>query len=526
MVAALATPQLAGAQACEQHRAESSLGHLHGLIVDSISVGTALPSSTSIVGAVARRLHARSSPGTIRRLIAQERGVPIDTLRLAESMRLLRRTRLLSDASLDVRECHDSGRATLDFRTTDAWTARGGVRIAGSRASASLGEDNLFGSGRSLRTSLRVDEGQPGFGVQYVDPWLLGAPVALTASRNLYRGGSELGVGLSTVLRSALDPWRAEMLWRRTVRQSLASSGDRVERAAWRGAMERRVRVGPDAVTWLLVGAERIQATLSSDSTANLVGPSRVTRDFTGVTLGIARRSLSYAQRNGMLGTSATVDVPVSLESDIALTIGHDAHTGAPTQHLDAWVGRVWPAGARSMVAADGWLSGFKDRQGWSAGTARASLFAVIPTARGEWNARLSTETLLDPDPDIRSLASFDPTVRLFPSRGLAETATIVTVERDETVRQVSRGYLLRGAIFAAASRRWDLASGSVSDRGRVALLGLGLRLRPTRVGRATVRLDVGWPVAGRVASRRPAFSLSVMPWFEHDRRRSGRSPQ
>ncbi|MEO7963853.1 MAG: hypothetical protein ABIT38_08085, partial [Gemmatimonadaceae bacterium] len=160
------------------------------MIVDSIEVLTSSPPSISIVGALARRLHSTSRPTTIRHLIGFELGDAIDTLRLAESLRTLQETPLLSAVTLDVRECRTASRATLVFRTTDAWTARGGVRFSGVRSAATIGEDNLFGTGRSIRASLRMDEGQPGFGLRYVDPWFLGAPLALSASRNVYRGGN------------------------------------------------------------------------------------------------------------------------------------------------------------------------------------------------------------------------------------------------------------------------------------------------------------------------------------------------
>jgi hypothetical protein len=136
----------------------------------------------------------------------------------------------------------------------------------------------------------------------------------------------------------------------------------------------------------------------------------------------------------------------------------------------------------------------------------------------------VATESLRDPDPDTRALVSFDPTARLLPSRGLAEAAALVTVERSWRGRQLSRGYDLGGALFASASRRWDLASYTMLASRDVAVAGVGLRLLPTRVARATLRLDLAVPVgAPSGVSRRPFIAFSISPWLEQERHRDGR---
>lgn len=518
-----ALPSTIRAQQCVSHRGESSFGHLQGLRVDSVAVESASPSVAEPLAAITNRLHVRTSPATIRRMFNQRAGTAIDTLKLKESLRLLRRAHILADAQLDARECPDDGRVTLTLRTMDAWSVRGGVRLGRTRSVASVGEDNLFGRGRSIRTNLRLDEGQPGFGVRYVDPWFVGSPFSLAVGRTQYHGGSETSMMLESSSPRADDPWRMELGGSRGSRQSLAAVGDRVERLTWRGSVGRRVLIDENAAVSLQLGAERVAASLSSAPAAMLVGPSRVTRDVSGVLIGVARRSLAVVPRPMLVGRSDPVDLPAALEFDATVTVGRDAVSGAPTRHVDAWAGKLWPVGRSALLSASGWWSGFHTPTGWSAGDARTTLLAVVPDRRGQWSARIASEVLLDPDPDVRALVSFDPTARLLPSRGLAEAATLLSLDRAWRVGRLTRGYDLGGAVFTAASRRWDLASGSASGSRDLALVGVGLRLLPARVAHATLRLDLAMPFGVPAVPHRPILSFSISPWLEHERHRDGR---
>lgn len=512
------------AQQCTSHQDERTLGHLDGLRIDSVDVEAGAPALPSAIAGVANHLHARTDPSTIRRLFDQPSGTTIDTLKLAESLRALRRARILSDVQLDTRECRDAGVATLTLRTTDAWTTRARLRVGKSSVAASFGEDNLLGRARSLRTSLRIDQGQPGFGVQYVDPWFVGSPLALSVGRTQYKGGFESAAQLQSSSPRLDDRWRFDLGMANSARQSFKSAGDRVNRLELRAIVARQLWRSRTSTVALQLGAERMRARIESSPGALLVGPAQVTRDVSGPLVGISRSSLSFMTRPLLVGSSEQVELPTAVEGDATVTIGRDAVTGEPTRHVDAWIGKLWGVGSSAIISANGWWSGFKGASEWNAGDTRASLLALVPVRGGSWSARLAGESLRDPDPDTRALVSFDPTARLLPSRGLAEAAALATVEREWRGPRVGGSYDLGGALFMSASRRWDLASYTSLASRDVAVLGAGLRLLPTRIARATLRLDVSVPVgAPSGLSHRPIVSFTLTPWLEHERHRDGR---
>ena len=204
------------------------------------------------------------------------------------------------------------------------------------------------------------------------------------------------------------------------------------------------------------------------------------------------------------------------------LGIGHDAVARAAAMHADAWAGRVWILPGATTIATDAWASGFRIRRQWQAASARASLALLRPAGNGLWSARFSFEQLDDPDPDVRALASVDPAMRLFPERGLAETAVAGSLERSRQLIGPKHGYAVSGAIFALGSVRWDPATIS-GGRLHTGVLGAGLRLSPSRPRQATLRLDLGFPIVHSPELRgRPFISLSISPWIEFGRRRDG----
>ena len=160
----------------------------------------------------------------------------------------------------------------------------------------------------------------------------------------------------------------------------------------------------------------------------------------------------------------------------------------------------------------------------WDAATFRGSLSYYHAASRGFWSTRFTAERLLNPDPDVRTFITIDPTSRLLPDRSrLAEAALGFDVERDVRLRGLTRSWALDGAVFGALSSRTSAVAPS-PEHTDIALLGLGLRLSPTRLGRATARLDVGYPISSSALAKHGLYvGIGLSPWWGDDRHRPSR---
>lgn len=495
-----------------------------GRRISSVRIVTAAPAPIPGAPDAIDNLHVRTRESTVRRHLLFAAGDSVDTLRVAESLRRLRRLRYLSDVGIVTTSCAPDAPVELAVVTRDAWSTAPSVKVRGSgSAVVGLEERNVLGTGRDARVYVRSDGAQLAFGAAYSDPWVAGTNVGASVAHNVYRDGGDWLATVGLRQRSVFDRWRAGLDLARSAREAPALVGDTVRRENASLLVGRRVSRGGAGVTSLLLGAEYGEARVAAGAGAAIVGPSTVRREFLGLDAGVARQAASYGLVSWYLPGGEPVELPVALEGEAVVGVGRDLAFGRPALHADAWFGRFWMPGERLLLSADAWGSGYRIGQQWSAGSLRLALGADAPAARGRWTARVAAEQLLDPDPDVRALASADPTVAALPFRArIAETAVALSVERDLHLRRVTRGYMLDLAAVGAGSMRWDPAAGG--ERPAVGSVGLGLRLLPTRAGMARVGLDVGFPLlrSGGVAGR-PFFAISIAPWLESNRTRDGR---
>lgn len=530
-------------------------GSISGQAIRGVAVVTQAPHTLPGAAAIIDNLHIRTRESTVRRRLLFAPGDTVDSLRVAESLRRLRALRYLTDVELLVARCAgpDSGVA-LTVATRDAWTTKPTMRIRGNGAKLGLEERNLLGTGRSGAVYLRSDAGRIGVGLAYSDPWLFGSNISGSLARDSYRDGTRWNGVLQTRERSIFDPLRVELAagWstRATAPTAALLTGDSVYRAAAHVLVHRRVAASPAGVTAVLAGAEYSRTMVSAGTATPIIGPASVRRAFAGLDLGLARRSAQYATRSWLLGggpaaklpVAAVAELPIGFEGEALLGVGRDFATGRPALHADMWAGRIWSPGASLLLSTDAWASGFRSGPEWSAGSARATINVIRPAPRGLWSVRLAAETLVDPDPDVRALITGEPVLRALAARGslsgsgLAESALAASLERSVRLRGIGRTYALDAALFGAGAMRWDLPTRSAlqsglgatggnggGDRLYIGVLGAGLRLAPTRFGRATLRLDVGVPVIRSSAlASRPFVAVSITPSFGSDRRRDG----
>ena len=514
----------APAQRCSVDSGWTLGSRYQGRQIGSVRVVTAAPAPLPAAPDAIENLHVRTRQATIRRHLLFADGEVVDTIRVAESLRRLRRLRYLSDVAIVATSCATDTPVDLAVVTRDAWSTEPSVKVRGSgSAVVGLEERNVLGTGRDARVYVRSDGAQLGFGAAYTDPWVAGTNVAASVARNVYRDGGDWTAGVGLRERSVFDRWRANIDVARSAREAPATVGDTVRREMASLLVGRRIAQSPSGATSFLAGAEYAEARVAAGAGAVIVGPSAVRREFLGADVGLARRAASYGVATWYLPGGQPLELPVALEGEALIGVGRDIAFGLPAQHADAWLGRFWMPRNRFVLSADAWGSGYRIGQQWSAGSLRLALGADAAAWRGRWTARAAAEQLSDPDPDVRALASADPTVAALPSRArLAETALAISIERDFDVHRVARSYMLDIAAVGAGSMRWDPAAGG--ERPTVGAVGVGLRLLPARAGLARMGLDVGFPVLRSAGvPPRPFFAITISPWLEASRMRDGR---
>jgi hypothetical protein len=513
------------AQQCDTVSSRTSMSAFAGERIRSVRIVTEGPPGFPGVARALDNLHVRTRETTVRRQILFARGDTIDTLAVGESIRRLRRLRYLRDVELRGIRCGGKGNdADLVLATRDDWSVKPKLQMrSAGRAEIGVTERNLLGSGRELSMHVRTQQGRVGVGTTFNDPWFLGSRIGAVLSQDRYRDGSELSATLRLREETVLAPWGAELAGIDS-RYEAGAGHDQFERTSAHLLVRRSLRTTTTAVTSVLAGAETERANLVAALDAPIVGPKRAARTFTGLSIGASRASVAYDTLTWMLPNNAIVDVPLAIESEAVVGLGRDATLDVPMMHLDLWGGKAWLLSRHSLAVADLWASGYASAGRWDAAALRGSLAYYQAAKRGFWTTRFTAERLLNPDPDVRTFVTIDPTARLLPDRDrLAEAALGFTAERDVRLRALTRSWALDGAAFGAASSRWETVSPS-PEHVDVATLGVGLRLTPTRVGRATARLDLGYPVAGsRLAKRGVYVGIGLSPWWGDDRHRTGR---
>jgi hypothetical protein len=495
-----------------------------GIPIRSVRIVTQSPPAFPGLARALDRLHVRTRETTVRRQILFAEGDTIDTVAVGESVRRLRHLRYLRDVELRAVRC-GTGPVDLVLATRDDWSVKPKVQVrSAGKSEIGLTERNLLGSGRELAMHVRSQQGRIGVGVTLNDPWLFGSRFGAVLGQDTYRDGQEWTAMLRLREESILAPLGMELGGVVSAYEPGGPGSDSFERAGGHLLVRRRLFERPAAVTSILFGAETERAELAAATNAPIVGPKRANRDFLGLSVGAARSSVAYDTLTWLLPNDAIVDVPLSVETDAVVGLGRDAVRDVPMMHLDLWSGKAWIPSRRSLAVADLWASGYASSGRWDAAAFRASLGYYHAATRGFWSTRLTAERLVNPDPDVRTFVTIDPTSPVLPDRRRFATGAVgFSAERDVRLRPLTRSWALDAAVFGAASSRWEAVDPS-PEHTDVAMLGVGLRLTPTRLGRATARLDVGYPVSTSPLAKRGLFvGIGLSPWWGDERHRPGR---
>lgn len=512
-----------GAQQCDSVSSRTSLSAFTGNRIGSLKIRTQSPPGFPGLARALDNLHVRTREGTVRRQLLFAPGDTIDTLAVGESIRRLRHLRYLRDVELTGVRCGEQA-VDLVLSTRDDWSVKPKVQVGSAKSELAVTERNLMGSGRELSMHVRTQQGRVGVGFTLNDPWFFGSRVAAVLGQDVYRDGNDLTATLRLREETILAPWGAEISGLESAYEPRGPGHDQFERASGHLLVRRRLFDTPAAVMSVLAGAETERAELLAATDAPIVGPARASRNFMGLSLGASRASVAYDTLTWLLPNDAIVDVPLAIETEAVVGFGRDLVRNTAMMHVDLWGGKAWLPGRHSLLVSDLWASGYASAGRWDAATFRASLAYYQAATRGFWSSRFTAERLLNPDPDVRTFVTIDPTMRLLPDRErLAERAFGFTLERDVRLRPLTRSWALDGAVFAVASARWQTVTPS-PEHVDVAALGVGLRLTPTRLGRGTARLDIGYPIAASSLAKRGVYvGIGLTPWWGDERHRAGR---
>ena len=521
---------------CSGLRSEVTLGPVSGHRIDSVFVETAQPHLgrfASIVG----KIHVRTRPEVIRRELLFAPGDTVDTLAVAESLRRLRRLSFLEKIYIEARQCPTQSGESLVLRvvTRDSWTTRPDIKASSSAPRIGLTERNLFGSGRSVGVDLVSRNGSLGAGVTTSDAFGFGTGMTTRAQYQQYSEGSTRSLSFARRQATLTDRWRGELDLYDQQYEPKSALADNFEHAGAEliGGVRLTPRRSGHAV-YLLTGVESENTSLVAAANADVVGPVRIDRHFTGPQVGAAMVSALYDTLTWLVPGGAVVDVPRTVEGEIVIGVGTGSVTArdntGPVEinhssfmtHYDGWLGREWLPTRRSRIVGDIWASGYSRSGQWQSSRTRAALSAEHAASNGVWRISAAGEQLTNPDPDVRALGIYDRALAFVPKRvRFAESALSVSIERTRHLRSVGSS-ALDASIFGAVSKRWDPApTANASEDFMVGVAGLGVAFVPRRPGRATVRLDYGFPITGTPGVKRtPRFSITILPWLETSRHR------
>lgn len=523
---AILPPTIRG-QGCETVESRTTLSALSGRQIDFLNIATLPPKPLPGLTNFVNLFHVRTRDATIRRRLLFAAGDTVDTLRISESLRRLREDRLFSDVAITGHACPGESGVTLVLSARDVITARPRLRLAQSGTSVvGLEERNLLGTGRSLGAAITLESGRIGEQLTFADPAVLGRQATLNARFAEFKDGYGWRGVLGSRERSVYDPWRATLFAARSRREAPVEApvDYLLERQTLSLLVARTVSASPTRVGYLMAGAEDERSLLSVSFDSPIIGPADVERRYRGLDVGAGVRTAKFTVIDWLVPSGTLVDIPEGIEGETLLSVGRERTVGEPMERLDGWVGQMWRPRPSRLIIGDLWASGYYATGGVRDGSVRAAVSAYQEARRGLWMARIAAERSIEPDPDVRALATVDPLVQLTAVHSrLARFAALATLERSVHVWTPISSMTVDAALFGALSLR----RGSVNptsdalDDIYAVVLGTGIRFVPHTSGGGPTRVDIGWPIARSGQLRRRVFlAVSVVPWIGADRRR------
>ncbi len=181
------------------------------IVTDNV-FDTSRPQEDAAIPRLANRLHIRTKPGTIESQLLFETGEAYSARDLAESERLLRKTRYLQEASIRPIAWHD-GLVDVEVRTHDVWTLNPGASFGRSGGQSSTGvqleELNLLGRGTQLSVGFTSDVDRTSESLLFHDGQIFGTWWGLQAQAADNSDGRTYGLDLDHPFFAMDTRWAA-----------------------------------------------------------------------------------------------------------------------------------------------------------------------------------------------------------------------------------------------------------------------------------------------------------------------------
>jgi len=553
------SPEVARAQTatpCDSAWREANIGAMSGRTVSEVKIVTRDPAVGPGPLALVRAAHIQTKEWVVRQLLGVEAGRPLDTLELAEGIRRLRTSKEFAHVTLEQRGCEGADSVDLRLVTQDVWSAGIDARLTASSAgSITITEKNFLGTTRSVGAGIAAADHRLGFTLRFRDPTLLRGRALLGARYNAYSDGRASGATFETRSLDPRPPWR---LWINTSRSHRSVARDSsltvtpippdsmaldstvvldslyqpihqgydLHRQILSVLVARRLFVVAERGVYALAGVENIRDDLHVAPEKRVLGAQDVTRWFSGTSVGLGVKSISYSQIFWYGARGGPLDIPLGFELEAVMSIGREKWSNRPMQHFDAWGGRAWHPAESVVATTDVWASGFRSDSGTANGALRLAGDLVIDAKGGFWTVHTAMERIKNPDPDEHALASDDP-IRLVvaPRSHLSESARVLYVERSIRLGTELFARPLAIAVFGAGSKRTGTLDPNFDDlvATSAAVAGLGLRLLPRGPNDGTLRLDFGHTMQNSpLVSQRWYVTAGFAAAFGVNRRRNG----
>ncbi|MBC8007073.1 MAG: hypothetical protein H7X76_03395 [Prolixibacteraceae bacterium] len=477
---------------------------------------------------LANKLHIKTRPSVIRRLLLFKTGEPVSVRLIEESERLMHANRHIYDVSI-VPVAYQDGIADIEVKTRDTWTLDPGIsfsRAGGSNSTGlSLKEYNLLGTGTAVGVSRKsnVDRTGTEFSVSHLhafDGW-----TSINYSYADLDDGKRQAVGLTHPFYALDTRWAAGVS---------ASQNDRIDSIYTNGEISAQYRHQQDIAEvyggWSagLVDrwVQRYSIGLSYQEDAYAPEPLRIPaaqlppdQTLIGpfIRYELVENAFEKKRNRNQIGRSEYFQL--GLTAGVQLT---RADTGLGSSR-NLWLYSAnlsdafeWSAGQTLLLS--GTFSGQVDdgrpeRQMLSASTSyyrrqgRRGLFFATATGSRMW----------DPYPGDQLLLGGDNGLRGYPLRYQSgdRLVLISLEERVYTDWYPFRLFRVGGAVFYDGGRAWGGAYQSTINPGWLNDIGFGLRFFSVRSAFGNVwHLDFAFPLDADPSIRSFQFLVKTKARF------------